>query len=519
MDAADGRPITVADAETISTPISLLVLTGDRVLKFRKPIITDFCDFSTVAGRLRDCEREVELNRRLTDDVYLGVGRVDFAEESSDEAEPCVVMRRLPGDRLLSAMVAAGEDIGDATRAIARRLAAFHADAARVVATTDDDRATVERARWTSAVRQLRCTAQTAAADAVLDEIEWLVARWCRGRTVLFRTRFEDGFVRDGHGDLRAENIFCLDDGPRIIDCIEFDDALRRIDVATDLAFLVMDLRRLGRRGDAEILVAEYEHAAGAPVPRALLEHDVAYWALVRAKVTHLRAMQGDPSARVQAEMFERQALEQLRRSKVRLVLIGGLPGTGKTTLARHLAERTGWVVVSTDVVRKELAAVPITAHAHDRFGDGLYRVDRIAATYTELLRRAQRCLALGQSVILDASWSRSPTRADALALALVAEAALYEVRCTVDDEVARRRLVERAEAGHDASDADVDIAHRMAMTFASWPSAYSVDTAESVEQVTSQLCDEFGVTSADGSERITHPASSFSPRSAALNT
>ncbi|MEO6628198.1 MAG: AAA family ATPase [Aquihabitans sp.] len=492
MPETSDRSAPAEAPRAVTTHISLLLLTGDRVLKFRKPIVTDFCDFATVESRLHDCEREVELNRRLTDDVYIGVGRVQLTEEPADHAEPCVVMRRLPDDRLLSTMIAAGEDIGDAVRSIARQLAVFHANATHVTATDLDDGLRKVEARWADAVEKLRPLAHGPEAAADLEEIEQLARRWCAGSTGLFRQRLADGFVRDGHGDLRAENIFCLDDGPRILDCIEFDDELRHIDVVTDLAFLVMDLRRLGRPAEAETLIEVYEEAADGPVPRALLEHDAAYWALVRAKVTHLRAAQGDPSARAEAVDLQSLALALLRQARVRLVVVGGLPGTGKSTLARHLAAATGWVVVSSDHVRKELAALPLTARSNDGYGEGLYAPDRVGAVYAEMLRRAQHCLERGQSVILDASWIRSADRVDAASLAHAAHAVLHEVRCTVDDEVARSRLVARVAGDTDASDADPAIAQQMAASLEPWPTAVTIDTSGAIEETTTRLRDLF---------------------------
>ncbi len=480
---------------TVSTHISLLVLTGDRVLKFRKPVVTDFCDFTTIESRLRDCEREVELNRRLTNDVYLGVGRVLFDAEDADEAEPCVVMRRLPADRLLSELMATGQGIDKEVRAIARQLAAFHATATRSAATDPIDGSNVVRARWTDAVEQLRGRDRDPAAEAAFDEIARLSTRWSDGRGALFRARLEDGSVRDGHGDLRAENIFCLDDGPRILDCIEFDDDLRCIDVATDLAFLVMDLRRSGRAADAETLIVEYEAASRYPVPRGLLDHDAAYWAMVRAKVAYLRSDQGDPTAHREASGLETLALEQLRSSSIRLVVVGGLPGTGKSTVARALAARNGWVVIASDHVRKDRAAMSVTARTGDGYGTGLYRPDRVAATYAEMIRLARRYLEHGQSVILDASWSRSSDRANAATLARDTYADLYEFQCTIDADVARRRLIARAAEDTDASDADQVVARQMAATYEPWPTAFQVDTAGVIEQTTAGLCQKLGVT------------------------
>ncbi len=480
--------------DVVATHISLLVLTGDRVLKFRKPIATDFCDFTTLGARRHDCEREVELNRRLTDDVYLGVGRVQLDGGDAADSEPCVIMRRLPADRLLAELVAAGVDLTDEVRAIAARLAAFHDSATRVTATDGNDGDLLVRARWADAIAQLRPHARDDASRATLEEIHRLSTRWCDGRAPLFLARLADGFVRDGHGDLRAENIYCLDDGPRILDCIEFDDELRHIDVATDLAFLVMDLRRLGRQADAESLIVEYGHASGAALPRGLVDHDVAYWALVRAKVAHLRATQGDPRGHEEAAHLEGFALDQLRRARVRMVLVGGLPGTGKSTLAGQLAAETGWTILSTDLVRKELAGVPATARTGDGYQTGLYRPEQIDATYAELLHRARWHLERGESVIVDASWRRTSHRDDAAAVAHAAGAELHALACFVEWEVARARLAARVEAGTDASDADASVAEQMATTFEPWPDSLLVDTTGPTEPTCRWLRQQLGV-------------------------
>lgn len=482
--------MTVDRSETVSTHISMLVLTADRVFKFRKPVVTDFCDFTTLAARLHDCEREVALNRRLTDDVYLGVGRVRLdgdRDGDGDEAEPCVVMRRLPQDRLLSTLIESGADITAAVRDVAARLATFHASAVRSPEIDAGGQPETVAARWANASEQLRPFTHTPADVARLDEITHLATRWCAGRAPLFRDRIAAGLVCDGHADLRADNIFWLEDGVRIMDCIEFDDSLRHIDVATDLAFLVMDLRRLDRAAEAEVLITEYEARSGRPVPRAPLDHDVAYWALVRAKVAHLRAAQTDADDRITPpvattpsgvdELME-LAVEHLRQARVRLVVIGGLPGTGKSTLARGLGAATGWAVLASDHIRKELADLATTARTHDGFERGLYDPAHTAATYAELLRRARHALAHGESVILDASWSRAVDRAAAALLAEQTHAELHELRCVVDDEVARKRLQARVLANTDASDADVTVAERMARTAEPWPSATPVDTA-----------------------------------------
>ncbi len=177
MAAASGVPDAGSGAEVVATHISMLVLTGDRVLKFRKPVVTDFCDFSTVEARDEDCRREVELNRRLCDDVYLGVGHVRL-DEGDDAAppEPCVVMRRLPADRQLSALVARGEDLAGPLQQVAARLAAFHRAAARSPEIAADGEVGAVRRLWQVAVDELRPQLGATDDQRLLDEVEQLAA-------------------------------------------------------------------------------------------------------------------------------------------------------------------------------------------------------------------------------------------------------------------------------------------------------------------------------------------------------
>jgi len=279
-----------------------------------------------------------------------------------------------------------------------------------------------------------------------------------------------------------AEDIFCLEDGPRILDCIEFDDHLRHVDVWNDVAFLVMDLERLGRPDLAELLRHTYREMSADTAPPALVDLFVAYRALVRAKVAALRSRQNGPGHDREtcvAEARDRldQCLDHLHRARVRLVVVGGLPGTGKTTLASELADVLDASVLSSDPLRKELVGVPPDQAPADGYRAGTYADDVTGETYRTLVERARVVLARGGSVILDASWTNDAHRDAARSLAVELGAELTELRCTCPPDVAAARMAARHAAGDHESDADEAVAASMAADTDPWPEATVIAT------------------------------------------
>jgi uncharacterized protein len=464
-----------APTEVRETLAGIVLLVGDRAVKMKKPVRTGFLDFTTPALRRAACRREVELNRRLAPDVYLGVSDV-LAPDGTTAVEHLVVMRRMPDDRCLATLVTSGTAVAGDLRALARLMAAFHSRADRSAAIAADGGPEPLRRRWSANVAELAPFAGTVLDAALIDTLGRLSARFLDGRRPLLDGRRDR--VVDGHGDLIAADVFCLDDGPRVLDCLEFDDHLRHVDPLDDAAFLAMDLEHLGRPDLAEAFLDDYTEFSGDPAPAALRHHYIAYRAVVRVKVACLRHRQGDPAAAADATRHAALALRHLHRGAVRLALVGGLPGTGKTTVGGALADRFGAVLLSSDRVRKELAGIDPDRPAPAAFAEGLYTGERTAATYAELLHRADVLLARGESVVLDASWTSARLRDDAESLARRTHSDTVALRCDTDTATAARRLTTRAPT---ASDATPALAVAVAEHADPWPGATTVPTSGTV--------------------------------------
>jgi hypothetical protein len=470
---------SVGPATAAETHISVVLFAGSRVYKLCKPVDFGFVDYSTRERRRDACRRELEVNRRFAPDVYLGV--VDLVDEDGTPHDHALVMRRLPRDRCLAALLGRG-GAEDRLREVARRVAAFHAAAPRGPVIDAAATAAEVSRNWEDNFATIEPCAGSLIDAEEFAAVRAMAHRYLDGRNDLFARRIAAGHAVDGHGDLLAEDIFCLEDGPRILDALAFDDRLRYGDVLNDLAFLVMDIERRADPDLARRLVAWYREFAGENHPASLAHFYVAYRANVRTKVACLRAAQGDPDAPARAARDHRLCHEHLGRATIRVALVGGSPGTGKSTVADRLAEVTGWTVLRSDEVRKEVLGLPRSADATAGYGEGIYRPELVGVAYRELIARAARLLALGESVILDASWSSAAWRDAARRMAQANHAVLHEICCDVPAPMAEHRVAERRARGPNVSDATVEVTRVMRERFEAWPEALTVVTDRPVD-------------------------------------
>lgn len=404
--------------DCVETHISWVFMADDLVYKLKKPVRFSFVDYSSADTRREMCEAEVELNRRLAPQSYLGV-RPIVAGSAGLELGPrgggggidyVVEMRRLDESRFGDALLERGELTREIVRAIGARLCEFHADCERQPsdpaspaavkrAVTDNFETLLWAGKGLDGVR-------VQAADRLASAF---VSRYAD----LFTRRCDEGMVRDGHGDLRLEHLVIGPEGIEIFDCVEFNPSLRQIDVACDLAFLVMDLALRGADGLAGELVDAYRAGGGDAASDSLLAFYAAYRAFVRAKIEYLRAAQL-PEGQKAAECRSRgeryvELGERLgwRMRQPLVVVICGVSASGKTELATELERRFAVASVASDVTRKRLAGLDPT----DRGTSEHYTEESNRQTYLELGRTASELAGTEGCVVVDATFRRVADR------------------------------------------------------------------------------------------------------------
>jgi uncharacterized protein len=443
-------PRTVTHRET---HISHLFFAGDLVYKVKKPVQFSFLDFSTLAKRRYYLEQEFELNRRLAPSVYLRIVPIGFdgtrweLDGSSKPAEYALVMRRLPEKRFLKFLLETRQVTPEMIVKLAKLIAEFHASAKIVENLSPTDHLKIVEKYWNENFVDLEPFVPGTQRDR-MNEIKVFGADFLSSNSELLAQRVTKGRVRDVHGDLHAEHICFAPEGIEIFDCIEFSPELRRCDVASEVAFLGMDLAVRDGRELMEKFIAGYLEWANDSDLRKLLRFYACYRALVRAKVHALRLGRwNDETARYFC--FAVRAIGE--PIKPFIVIVCGLTGSGKSTVSRELARRLDVPVVNSDVVRKRIAAQ--AGQQWVAFNEGIYSPAMTERTYATMASEAEQELAKGQGVILDATFSRRAPRKAIIDLAKQYGAPFAVIHCVASPATVEQRLKERAAAGSDVSD------------------------------------------------------------------
>jgi hypothetical protein len=459
----------VERVEFIQTHISSVFLTGERVYKLKKPVNFGFLDFSTLELRRLNCEAEVELNRRLAPEVYLGVepitrgrGRLRIGGQG-EVVDWLVVMQQLDGQLLGGSVLQRGELTERHIDQLVEQLVPFYQRARTGEGV--DRWGTLKSVKYNTDENfmQTREYMGKLITRQRYEHIRDWTNEFYERQADLFDRRIAEGRIRESHGDLHLDNIF-FQDPPIIFDCIEFNERFRSGDVAADLAFLAMDLDFRGRPDLAQHLVDRYVEASGDQGLLEVLDFYKCYRAYVRGKISCFTA--ADPALdAIQRRRWKNQARHYFGlayryaggEDRPTLVVLYGLMGSGKTNIARYLRESFGWHLLSTDAVRKQLAGVGENTRVYVPYNEGLYSPEMNRRTYEEVCRRAENLLQAGFPVAIDGAFKRQVERQPVIDLARRTGARLLFLETTCEPEEQRIRLEGRQE--HDTrSDGRVEI-------------------------------------------------------------
>jgi len=445
------------------THVSHVFLAGPFAYKLKKPVKFPFLDASTLARRKRFCRLELSLNRRLAPGTYLGLVPIVDAPGGLQlggrgrPVEWLVKMRRLPEERMLDQRLKRGR-VGRRDMArIADQLLPFFRRAARGSAVTRYG--TPDRVAALVLGNLAECQPFVGQLLGEPDRrfIEAAYRQFVTLHEPLLAQRRQQRRIIDGHGDLRCENI-CMTDPVTIFDCVEFEPAFRCGDVINDLSFLLMDVAFRGRQDLADALMQQYRRRMSDHAGERLLPFYQCHRSLVRGKVRalawrqHPKTAEGRRLRQLSRRHFRlaRRCAEQF--SRPRLIVVGGLIGTGKSTLASFLAGALGATWLRTDEIRRREFAH--RRRPQQRFRGGLYAPSVSERVYQRMIRRAEQAVRRGQSVICDGTFSKAAGRAALRAAAKRHGASFHFFECVAPRQQARRRVGERLAARRDLSEA-----------------------------------------------------------------
>jgi aminoglycoside phosphotransferase family enzyme/predicted kinase len=460
-----------AAVRVVETHISYVLLTGRYVYKIKKAVNLGFLDFTTLAARHFYCDRELELNRRLAPALYLEVvgitGTTDAPRIGGDgrAIEYAVRMREFPQDALLTCILARKALTIAHIDALASAVAAFHMSAPKATGSrfgSPNEILDLAIENFTEIESLLERDSDR---RAVADLRRW-TEREHAARATLFAERQRSGFVRECHGDLHLGNLALVDGRVTIFDCIEFNEDMRWTDVMADVAFLVMDLRDRGRPDLASRFLSGYLERTGDYDGVQVLRFYVVYRAMVRAKVACMRAAQINEAAARAAKTAEYQEYLSLAARCARpnapgIVITHGLSGSGKTTRSAALVEHKGAIRIRTDVERKRIYGLAPLARTESALDAGLYSATATDRTYAHVACLARRVAAAGYPVVIDGTFLRRRYRDQFRALAADLDVPFTIVDFVAPVETLRARILERREAGGDASEANLEVLER----------------------------------------------------------
>jgi aminoglycoside phosphotransferase family enzyme/predicted kinase len=424
------------------TPVSHVFLAGDLVFKIKKPVCCSFLDYSTLARRRHYLLEELRLNRRLAPSVYLAVVPISrdahrwrLSGESA-AAEYTLLMRRLPERRMLPFLLETRQVTPGMMRDLAEIIAAFHRDAEPLSSSERHRQLELVERQWNATLRELQGFVGTLIDNQTYDDLGRFGAESLNGIGGLITRRAEQGWFRDLHGDLRCEHICFAPEGIQIFDCAEFNVQLRRRDVASEVAFAVMDLESRGAGRLAGQLLNRYSELSPIGELPNLLAFYRCYGALSRAAFNLIFSGAGDGEAGRYLRYAERVAWKPLRPF---IVLLCGASGSGKSTLALELGARLNLPVVSFDAIWTELLGK--RGRGSSPTDDALIAAGLTEKAYDNLTRETEKEILAGSGAILDATFAQRLYREKIAHVAAKYGVPLLRIHCSAPEDVIKLRL------------------------------------------------------------------------------
>ena len=465
-------PHAVRAVDLIETHISWVLLAGKFAYKVKRPVHYPFIDLRAPEQRRLLCHEEVRLNRRFAPELYLGVRAIRRRRGeagiggSGRIVEHAVKMRQFPRSQELDALLGARRIEPAELEAFGGELAGVHERLPVAQAAQEWGRGAAQIAGIRRNAAECVRAAEALGGAAPLSALQRRLETWSDTALPLLERRFAAGRVRECHGDLHAGNIVRLGARLRPFDCLEFDPALRWIDVADEVSFLLADLDARQRPLHAQAFLGGYLSISGDYEACLLLPVFRAHRALVRAKVMALAATAAGAAraaaseARRWHERYVECAQRALSSQPPRLVLMSGLSGSGKTWLAQRLAPMLGAVHLRSDIERKRLVGLAPRARTASALAEGLYGREMTAAVYERLIECAADALAGGYTTIVDATFGVPAQRARCRALAAQLGLRICIVNCHAPERVLERRILERSRRADDPSEAGLEVLH-----------------------------------------------------------
>ncbi len=468
LAAPSSYPHRPRKVHSIQTHISWVFVAPPFVFKLKKPVNLGFVDFSTLEKRHHFCERELELNRRLCPEVYLGVLPIfssgnDFSFSPGGElAEYILKMKELEKGWFLNELLTQGR-VGEIE--INRVISCLHRFyAAQTPRPEIEAWGTPEKLKISTDENfaQAEAFAGKTISSVAFEAIRHFTNCFYTANEQLFRTRIQEHRILDCHGDLRLDHVHITPEATNIFDCIEFNDRFRFIDIANDLAFLAMDFDFEGKRELANLFLRKAAGKLGDAGLLKLANFYKCYRAFVRGKV---ESIQASSMKAVDAREHQKRAIRYFRLalryaisgSEPIVLLIMGRVGTGKTTVAKQLGSELDWPVFSSDRIRKTLAGVPLTDRTAPQLREKVYSEQMSDQTYKKLMEQGLTALAANGGVILDATFSSRARREYLRDECARAGVRLQVVELDTEMEEIANRLKGRNKSTEEISDARLE--------------------------------------------------------------